>query len=448
MKRRKFILDSAGVSLGIFLSPSMLLSSCGNRELFEESNFKGTVLIIGAGAAGLYAGYILKSRGIDFKIIEASNKIGGRIGKLSSFSDLPLDTGAQWLHGKNSIVGELIQKTKTKISKDNSDVVFWYQNKLVDSLPQDVESLFQEGDGLPDVSFKDYATQNGFGTKYDFIVEGIAGDQGADANLLSVAENFREEKHWTSGEHDYKFHKTYSDLFTDHIVPEVVENVILNAPISKIDYSANQISASDNQGNTYRGNKVIITVPITILQDGDIEFIPPLHPSKKQAFDKIGMGAGMKVFLKFSESFYDENIIGGEVCAAYTDEKEGKDGNDNILLAFVMGHQAENLTALGSDEAIAQALLAELDEMYKGQASQFFLDAHVEDWTSKPFVRGAYSYSTIGIGNSRSISAQTVSNKLFFAGEAMNLNGHHQTVHGAVETAYREVSNILKSVSE
>ncbi|MFT5859614.1 MAG: monoamine oxidase [Flavobacteriaceae bacterium] len=138
-------------------------------------------------------------------------------------------------------------------------------------------------------------------------------------------------------------------------------------------------------------------------------------------------------------------MAGGEICAAYADEIIGKNGNDNVLLAFVMGHQAEHLTSLGSNTAITNALLAELDAMYAGQATASFLTSHVENWTTSPFIKGAYSYSKIGIGNARSIAAESIQEKLFFAGEAMNLNGHHQTVQGAIETGYREVINILNS---
>ena len=103
MDRRQFIKQSTFLTLGGLLIPSTLLSSCRKENLFEDINFDGTVMIIGAGAAGLYAGYILKSKGIDFKILEASNTIGGRMGKLNGFADYTIDTGAQWLHGQNKI---------------------------------------------------------------------------------------------------------------------------------------------------------------------------------------------------------------------------------------------------------------------------------------------------------------------------------------------------------
>ena len=156
------------------------------------------------------------------------------------------------------------------------------------------------------------------------------------------------------------------------------------------------------------------------------------------------MDPGMKVFLKFNTKFFDENIYGGSICASYSDDSIGKLQNDNILLAFIMGQQAEYLTSLTSDAAITNALLQELDTMYNGQATASFVASHVQNWTNHPFIRGAYSYSTVGMGDARKVASESVSKKLYFAGEAMNINGHHQTVHGAIETGYREVINLIK----
>jgi len=101
---------------------------------------------------------------------------------------------------------------------------------------------------------------------------------------------------------------------------------------------------------------------------------------------------------------------------------------------------------LGSDSAITNALLQELDTMYNGQATASFVASHVQNWTTNPYVRGAYSYSTVGIGDARKVASESVDKKLYFAGEAMNVNGHHQTVHGAIETGYREVINLITDV--
>jgi monoamine oxidase len=446
MDRRNFIKQTSLLSIGGLLIPSTFLSSCREETLFEDTNYDGKVIIIGAGAAGLYAAYILKSKGINYQILEASSNYGGRLGKQTGFANFPIDTGAQWLHGKNNILGDLITKSNTKITLDDSETKYWFNNQLVDSLPQNTDIF--EGEGLPDISYKDYAIQKGLGNEYKYIVENIAGDQGAAASRLSVFGNNIDEENWNSGDDDFKFQETYFDLIDNQIANPVKNKILLNTIVTKIDYSQSTIQITDSNNNIYNADKVIITVPIPILKSADIQFIPTLPNEKTTAFSKIGMDAGMKVFLKFSNKFFDQNIIGGPICAAYADDSIGKAQNDNVLLAFIMGVQAEFLTSLGNDTAITNVLLQELDTMYNGQATVSFIASYVQNWTTNPFVKGAYSYSTIGMGDARQIAAKPINEKLYFAGEAMNTSGHHQTVHGAVETGYREVINILNDIKK
>ena len=446
MNRRKFLKQTTLLSIGGLILPSALLSSCRTNTLFEDTSFHGKVLIIGAGAAGLYAGYILKSKGIDFQILEAAPNYGGRLGKLTGFANFPLDIGAQWMHGKNSIVGDLVKKSDTQITLDDSNEKYWFNNELVSSLPRDVTEIFEEEANVPDVSFEEFAVQKGFGNEYKNIVEAIAGDSGADASNISAYWKIMEEENWSAGDEDFKFDATYFDLIEKEIAIDVQDHIQLNTVVKQIDYSGPTINVTDSNNNAYTADKVIITVPINILKSEDIEFVPALPTEKTTAFSKIGMDAGMKVFLKFSSKFFDENILGGSICAAYSDDSIGKVQDDNILLAFIMGQQAEYLTSMGSDSAITNALLQELDTMYNGQASASFVASHVQNWTTNPFVRGAYSYSTVGMGDARKVASESFAKKLYFAGEAMNTNGHHQTVHGAIETGYREVINLITDV--
>lgn len=446
MNRRHFIKQSTFLSIAGLLVHPALLQSCRKETLLEEINFNGTVVIIGAGAAGLYAGYVLKSKGIDFKILEASNTIGGRMGKLNGFADYSIDTGAQWLHGQNNILADLITSKNVKTTLDDSELSYWFNNQIVNSLPKD-PFIFEE-ENLPDVSFKDYAHQQGFGIEYDNIIEAIAGDQGASASLLSAYWNSKEEENWVSGDEDFKFEKSYFECIEEYIAHPILENILLNTPVQSIDYTSDKIIVKDDNNVSHSADKVIVTVPISILKLNEIGFIPNLPSEKIDAFAKFGMGPGMKVFLKFSAKFYEDVLYGGSTCGAYVNDALGKTTSDNILLAFVMGDQAANLHALGSDTAITTALLQELDSIYNGQATASFIASTVFDYTSKPYIKGAYGFSTIGMGNARTIAAQPVDKKLYFAGEAMNTNGHHQTVHGAVESGYKAVIDILEDLQK
>lgn len=444
MKRRDFLKTTFLASVGGILIPSSFLSSCRKDTLFADKTFTGKVLIIGSGAAGLYAGYILKKKGISFQILEASSVHGGRLAKLEGFADFPIDLGAEWMHGRNSILGDLAVRSGTQISIDNSEEKFWFNNSLVSSLPQTPD--LEEYNDLPDQSFKDFFREKGFGAEYDNIIEALAGDFGADASRISAGATVAEEENWCSGADDYKFAGTYFDLIDREIAQYVVPDILYSTVVSKIDYSSPQIVVTDTNNVTYTCDKIIITVPITILKAGDIQFVPPLPADKTNAFSKIGMDAGMKVFLKFTTKFYDQIIGGGIICAAYADETVGKTTSEHVVLCFIMGEQAEYLTSLGSDAAIRTALLGELDTMYNGQATPAFVSSHVQNWTTQPFIRGAYSYSAVGIGDARKTAAQPLGDRIYFAGEAMNITGHHQTVHGAVETGYNAVLSLLTAV--
>lgn len=86
MDRRNFTKLSTLLSIGGLLIPGAFLSSCRKNGLFDDVNYQGKVIVIGAGAAGLYAAYILKSKGIQFQILEANSNYGGRLGKMEGFA--------------------------------------------------------------------------------------------------------------------------------------------------------------------------------------------------------------------------------------------------------------------------------------------------------------------------------------------------------------------------
>lgn len=440
MNRRDFLIQTGIASLGTGLLSSEIFDQLSVKTKRNES-MDEKVLIIGAGVAGLYAASILKSQEVDVQILEASDRYGGRLAKLSGFADYSLDLGAQWLHGRNNLLGQLIKKSSTKIVKDSMSPHYWFNNQLLTKLPRSIEIF--HGQQLPDVSFAAFARMKGYGPAYANIVEGIAGDYGAAADRLSVFYTNKEFENWTSGAQDYRFRETFFDFIDQEIASKVKDNIMFNAPVASIDYAGKDIRVMTKDHQVFDAQKVIITVPITILQSEDIQFYPPLPQEKKAAFQKIGMDAGMKVFLKFSKKFYGQYILGGKISAAYIDDSVAKNTQEHVLFAFVMGKQAEYLTSLGTDDAIVKELLADLDSMYQGQASASLIQAHVQNWSTQPYIKGAYSYSTVGMGNARNVAASPIENRLFFAGEAMNTNGHHQSVHGAAETGLQAATAII-----
>ena len=69
------------------------------RSVAQAASQPKTVLVIGAGLAGLAAARQLSEQGFDVRVIEARDRIGGRIWTSTRWPDVPLDLGASWIHG-------------------------------------------------------------------------------------------------------------------------------------------------------------------------------------------------------------------------------------------------------------------------------------------------------------------------------------------------------------
>lgn len=448
MDRKTFLKNAAFASAGSLMIPA-LFASCDTKELFDASNYKGKIVIIGAGAAGLYAGYLLQKYGVNFEILEASNRHGGRLNKLSGFADIDFDLGAEWLHGRNSIIGDLIKESGTEIYKDNSDGKYFYKGNLVDDIPELTKLAENMEDCDQDISMKEYFYKNGMtDAEYNAICF-LAGEYGASPEDLSMKWMNYEERNWSSGNTDYKFKETYFDFYDSVIVPSIKDKIRYRKHVCCVDYSGSEVIIHTHDEEEFKADHVILALPLPVLKDGDIDFTPKLPEKKTAAFQKIGMGSGMKVFLKFSDKFYDGGVIGGRFSPAYADEAYGKETNENVLMAFVMGNSAKYLSEQ-EEEDLVHNLLFDLSGIYGlNNVMGTYEDAYVQDWSKEPFVRGAYSYSTIGMrADTRTIAAEPVADKLFFAGEVMNLNGHHASVHGAAETGKREVERILSMATK
>lgn len=441
MNRNEFLSQMVKLGLGFAAMP-LVLQSCFREEF--DVQFNGNLVIVGAGAAGLYAAYLLKKFGIEVKVLEAAPHIGGRIGKHEGFADFPLDRGAQWMHSSHSIIGDLVRETNTAVFYDNSADRYYYKGALESTFPDAVQSIISKmEESSPNISLEEHFYNSG-GTADEFnFIYALAAESGASPRNLSVKWEDQAYKLATTGSDDYKFEKTYFDLFEEHIVPEIKADIVLNAAVTEINYEAEKALVKSAQGS-FPADAVIVTVPLTILQNKSIRFVPPLPVKKEEAFSQLAMEAGTKAYLKFSDHFTDSNVVGGTVCSSYVLESYKRAGDSMVLMCFLIGDQAKNLSDSGESETV-KALLAELDSMFENKASASFEGAYIQDWLKEPFVQGAYSYPTKNANErTREHLASSVQNKIFFAGEATNTNGHHQSVHGAVETAYREVMSLVR----
>ncbi len=381
MKRREFVKKSSISALALSLFPS-LLQSCSSGEdigLF----YSGKVLIIGAGASGMMAGYTLSKYGVEYEIIEANDNYGGRVKKTDTFVNFPLDLGAEWLHDTPDALGRLINDSTN--------------NGTVQMLSYQPESIrLYKNDKLKDID---------------------------------LGSHFYRE---------YKFkNTTWYDFFEDFIVPSIQDKLVLNEQITEIDYSNSKISVQSNSGKVYTADKVILTVPVPIVQKGMIDFNPSLPESVINRFNSIDYPPGIKVFIKFKEKFYPDICLIGSTSAdkIYFDGAFKKGATDNLCTLFYVSESANELTDF-TDAEIFEKVMVELDKIFDGQATVNYIDHMIQNWSNEPFILGSYSHSNTG-------PLENVEKKIYFAGEAFS-EDLSSTVHGAGFSGVDMANLILK----
>ena len=308
---------------------------------------------------------------------------------------MPIDLGAEWIHREPSVLAEIINDPTVNAHID-----------FVNYTPQTVQ-----------------AYRNG---------------KRRDMNWLGDLQS------------EYKFKSTtWYGFFEQYILPAVQDRTRLDQPVQEIDYSGDMISITTADSSVFTGEKVLITVPVSILKNGAINFVPGLPQEKINSFGKIQMDAGLKVFMEFSQRFYPDVLFFGGLGAIFQDTKAyydavfRKDTSRHVMGLFAINEEAAAFTDLGSDQAIFQAVLAELDDVFDGQASQYYLNHIVQNWSAEPFIQGSYSYDFDG--KQKDIVEnifEPVDEKVYFAGEALSLD-NQATVHGACESAYKAMARLL-----
>ncbi|MFN7115861.1 MAG: flavin monoamine oxidase family protein [Saprospiraceae bacterium] len=453
MKRRKFLRDLTLATPALTLLPGTAVA-CSKEGDDAPVQWSGKVIVIGAGIAGLAAAELLLAKGLDVSILEASSRIGGRIRVLSGFADFDIELGAEEIHGNRSEWYRLVQSSGAKLLNSGGNDFYFYNNILyndnnVDNAA-DLTKVFDFVDKahnnfrVDETVLQNLQKSNVPAPAYPMVNALLCNEYGTSNDRLSIQGISEEDELWSAGDDNYVIAgRSYITILQEKFA-NAIKNVITNTPVKTINYTSDKISveAADNQ--VFTADRIIITVPLTILQQNDINFIPALPSDKRAAIQQIGMGAGMKIILKFNQRFWPANT-GSIYSTGYVPEfwatNEGR-GNTPVLTAFIMGENAEFLSAQGQNAV--PIVLSELDKMFANKASANFVAAHIADWSKEPFIKGAYSYPIVGGGIAmRQTLAKTVNNKLFFAGEATHFAGHNSTVHGALETGVRAANELL-----
>jgi len=446
------------------------------------------VIVVGAGMAGLYAARELMSKQYRVLVLEAGNRHGGRIFS-QTLGETRIEMGAEehYLARNNPIYDAVVDAYGTDvyapayvgdslISMDGGKLC-WEETGRCENDP-DIQnywkywSYYGNRGKHRDFSLTvadDVLAQYGVDSEhraYHLFDSGFAGSiYGASVQRIGAASLARQDWLWTLSE-DVRVLKPralgYSDVLDRIWWGDVLGQVKLNRPVTRVDSSSTKIVVHDATGDKHLARKVIVTASIGVLQSESIEFTPTLPESTIQAYRNIGMGRGMKVALRFSEQFWESKmaylITEGLSSSGWVPSAYKQDTRDNILMCYPMGDNGQSLTDIArsagggqaGQEAIIKVMLSDLDLMFDGKAGVSFIDGIVQDWTTDPYVLGSYSYPMLNTYRQpvsmRQQLAQPVDNRIFFAGEGTS-NQNPSCVPGALQEGARAARAVDRLLS-
>ena len=486
MERRKVIKHIGfGLSAGLVL-PGWL-SSCSEDDPQPPPAYDGTVVIVGAGAAGLYAADILKAQGIKVVIFEASDRAGGRVRTLKSndsesasllfnsqselSSDFPNELGAANIFGSDSVWGKIVEQLKittvnlTSSTTDN----YFLDNAFVEGAIAQVDPDFIKAKNFLDNlasnsgtgSVQQAITSAGISSRMYAILNSWIGNKFCTTNdrigMKAVSEGFallqRNKEILTLADNPMQdaLLSRYSNVMVD---------VETNSEVKEINYAGEKVIVSGQRTGSgepfsIEADRVIVTVPVSILKSGSIAFTPGLPSAKTSALSKMEMDAVMRVLLDFKGNFWGEAsgfIYGGVDGPEYLNSGAGRSELYKTLSVTIGGPKASELSLLGKGSI--PVLLDELDSIFSGKATLNVRKdtndntiAIIQDWSLEPFIKGGSAYLKAGGTNQDRVNlGAPINDKLFFAGEATDVNGEFGTINGALLSGERAAKEVLATI--
>jgi len=395
-------------TITLLFSLSLLVSSCMNwaaraveklpeiTALDKSYEYSGKVIIVGAGPSGLAAAKILERNHIDYLILEATDRFGGRLKKDTTLADFPIDLGAEWIHSNPIVLNKIKGLSGTTIEEE--------------LIPYHLESAAKwNGNTVKEVSKAE----------------------------LDFRYRFLSESKFKSS--------TWYDFVEENLAKSVKSKIHFNSAVTSIDYSDDDVKVKTVGGKTYEADRVLVTVSVGVLKSEAIEFTPALDVKKKKAIASINFRPGLKVALKFSDTFYHNAIE----CAsnsgerAYYDIALGKESESHVLGFLCTGEESRRYIEYSSDEALVQVLLEELDQMYTGRATELFTGEYrIEKWSEYEFTRGTWTQAFEENPNHLRHLNRSLNNKVFFAGE-INDPYRQMGVPGAILSGYYSIDELL-----
>ncbi len=402
------------------------------------------VVVVGAGVAGLAAAKSLRDAGFDVVVLEAAGHSGGRCVTDTSTFSVPFDRGGSWLHSApiNPLArlaegrGKTLHKepwtwSKVQVQGDDlsaSEVADFarYQDRMW-------HAIEQRGAVDPDTTTRSAMPEGPWiQTAVCSIPQMLAGD----ADVTSVRDSFN-------------YANASGDWLVEGGLGEFVQElhqgvpVLLNCPVSRIDYSGTGVKVTCAQG-TLSAKHLVLTVSTGVLAADRIGFVPPLPVSKSTAIDKLPNGLLNKIGIEFDPVWKD--AVQGEIVDYHSSGNEFCSllfgfFDTSLAVGFVAGRFADALEQQGPGAA-TEFCLGGLRAIFGHSVIKSIRRTDETAWRSDTHALGSYSYAKPGGSDARRELAEPLADRIFFAGEA-TMTDTYSTVHGAYLSGQKAAEMIV-----
>ena len=450
MKRRKLIKDSLTGLPILLISPS-LFANC-TRSPTSVMACNKSVIVIGAGISGLAAAKKLSQNGFTVKVLEAQDRVGGRLRTNRSLG-IAFDEGASWIHGSTANpITTLAQQAgmNTFITDDESVVSYDIGGVLrTDAVFNAAEKQFYNVlNTLKNSGSINQSFETVFNARYPtyannrlwkfFLSSFLTFDTGDLNNLSSLLYDGGlvfggDEKISTNG----------YDTIPNYLATGLT--IALNQQVSKIDYTNNLVAVTHN-GTISQADYVLVTVPLGVLKANTIQFVPSMSITKQTAIEKVGMSCVNKFILTWDTAFWED-----EQYISYTPEIRDKFNyflnvkkfhpTVNALMTFAYADYARQTESM-TDTQVINEIMVHLRDMY-GNTIPNPTNMLRTKWQANQNSFGSYSYPAVETQMQHfNDLAEDINDKVFFAGEHTHID-YFSTAHGAYLSGIREADKLI-----